>query len=133
MSMQNWPEYGIGLVFTPEKNIGTKNEINFLTESMGFDDVYELVENMEESDHDWRFYDSEMDGMAFHPFDKAKESMEPSEMLVIWAKKWMDPFRAAYSGPDEIRNEFKAFLGEYLPESFDWDAHIGEFSLSVFC
>ena len=133
MSMRNWPEYGIGLVLTTENRIGEMDEIDYLMEKMDAEDPYELVESQENSDHVWRYYDNGFDGKSFHPFAKNASSEEPEEMLVIWAAKGFDPFRAAYSGPEEIRKEFQDVIGKYMPEDFDWDAHIGEFSCCIFC
>jgi len=135
MSMRSWPEYGIGLVLTSSRKIGERDEIDYLVASMGYDDVYELIELGERDNwHVWRFYDAEMEGKSFEPFADGKSyDEEPEEMLVIWASRALQPFSAAYSGPDEIRKEFQDIIGKYMPEDFDWDAHIGYFSCTIYC
>ena len=131
--MQCWPEYGIGLVLTSDRKIGDKNEIEFLYEKMGYEDVYDLISSVENDEHTWRYYDADMDGKSFAPFADWKDFEEkPTDMLVIWAYGQMLPFVAVYDNQEEIRNEFIEAIGEYMPEDFDWDAHIGEFSVSVY-
>ena len=133
MSMQSYPEYGIGFVLTSGYGKNSEDEIQDLVESFGFDDVYELVEAQEDSDHCWRFYDSDMEGKSFHPFVENEDAEEePQEMLVIWALKQPEPFAAVYT-PEEIKKEFQDILKDNVPEDFNWDAHIGYFSCTVYC
>ena len=132
--MRNWAEYGIGLVLTDRKLSNGKSEIDTIVEAFGCEDVFELTELKEDDEHLWRYYDDEMDGKCFSPFADGKSfDEEPETMLVIWAKRGYKPFEAAYTGPDEIRKEFQDVIGKYMPEDFDWDAHIGEFSCSICC
>lgn len=133
MGMRNYAEYGIGLVLTDNKLSNGKSEIDTLVEAFGCEDVYELAETKENDDHVWRFYNEEDEGKHFSPFaDDKPFDEEPETMLVIVANRWYKPFEAAYTGPDEIRKEFQDAVGKYLPEDFDWDAHIGEFSCTVY-
>lgn len=127
MSMNNWPEYGIGLVFTDE-------EIPPFVKAMGYEDEFDLIESKETDDHMWRYYnDDAMEGMSFSSFTE-DYCTEPEAMLVIWAKESMDPFRAAYPGGiQELVIEYRNMLGSQLPADFDWKRHIGEFSCSVYC
>lgn len=134
MSMHNYAEYGIGLVLTDAELSNGKTEIDTLVQAFGVDDEFDLLEKMEDSDHVWRLYNDEMEGKHFTPFADGKYfNEEPEVMLVIWAENAYEPFRAAYSGPEEIRKEFQDIIGEYMPEDFDWDAHIGEFSCTIYC
>ena len=36
------------------------------------------------------------------------------------------PFKAAYKNKEELINEFKNFLSEYLPSDFPWEKYIGD-------
>ena len=133
MSMIDYAEYGIGFVLTDNDKINGKDAISYLVEKSGFEDVYELIESKEDDSHVWRFYDDEMGGKNFYPF-LSNNSEEPREMLVIFAKNPLKPSTPAYpGGPDEIRAEFKDLLGNYLPNNFDYDAHIGEFNTTICC
>ena len=135
MTQQNWPEYGIGFVMAHAYKNGGECEYESLVNAMGYDNVNSLIEDKEHDSHTWRFYDKggEIEGKTFH--DLNGDVSYPDEMLVIWAKKWngINPFGATYSCPDEIIEEFLLLIGMYLPENFDWNAHIGEFSCSIYC
>ena len=127
MSMNCWAEYGMGLVLFDEA-------IDMLLEKTGCEDVYDLVEAHDDSGHMWRYYDDEMDGKTFHSFDDRVHE-EHKDMLVIWADHKMQPYKAAYSGPEELRAELQEAVGgkDMFPEDFDWDGHIGEFSTTIYC
>ena len=131
---QNWANYGFGFVMA--HSYGDKErEYETLAKAMGYDNINAVLESKERDDHEWRFCseNDETEGKTFTSFNGKYE--EPDEMLVIWAKKWsgIRPFKAVYSDMNELKEEFRSLLGEYLPEDFDWDSHIGEFSFSNFC
>lgn len=134
MSNRHWPVYGIGLVLTDAKLTNGKTEIDTIVHALGVDNADELRMKMENSDHVWEFYDARKECKFFTSFaDNKPFDEEPERMLVIRAKNVYEPFRAAYSGPEEIRKEFQDIIGKYMPEDFDWDAHIGEFSGTIYC
>lgn len=38
-----------------------------------------------------------------------------------------------YDSYEDFVDEFRRKMGQYLPEDFDWDAHIGRFNYSAYC
>ncbi len=38
-----------------------------------------------------------------------------------------------YDSYEDFADEFRRKMGQYLPEDFDWDAHIGRFNYSAYC
>ena len=132
MSSQCWSEYGIGLVLTANHKIGGTDEISYVLQRAGFDEIYDFLESKENAENTWRFYDVEMEGKSFRSFTPGAEAVEPGEMLVVFAKKWMHPYKATYT-PNELFDELKKAVGNLLPDSFDWEAHIGEFSCTIYC
>lgn len=52
------------------------------------------------------------------------ETPYDEHIFFIPAKKEPDLFKAAYSNPEEIYQEFKDLLGEYLPDEFDYWTNI---------
>ena len=41
--------------------------------------------------------------------------------------------RKPYDSYEDFVDEFRRKMGQYLPEDFDWDAHIGRFNYSAYC
>lgn len=41
-------------------------------------------------------------------------------------------FQNPYKSYEEIKEEFREKLGEYFPEDFNWDSHIGDFSYACY-
>ena len=41
--------------------------------------------------------------------------------------------RKPYDSYEDFVGEFRSKMGQYLPEDFDWDAHIGRFNYSACC
>lgn len=41
--------------------------------------------------------------------------------------------RRPYDSYEDFVDEFRCKMGQYLPEDFDWDAHIGRFNYSAYC
>lgn len=56
---------------------------------------------------------------------------ELNMILPFWAEHQPDIYRAAYPNRKAIIDEFRALLGEYLPENFNYDGHIGYFEIDV--
>lgn len=38
-----------------------------------------------------------------------------------------------YDSYEDFVDEFRRKMGQYLPEDFDWDAHIGRINYSAYC
>lgn len=41
--------------------------------------------------------------------------------------------RRPYDSYEDFVDEFRRKMGQYLPEDFNWDAHIGRFNYSAYC
>ena len=41
--------------------------------------------------------------------------------------------RRPYDSYEDFVDEFRRKMGQYLPEDFDWDEHIGRFNYSAYC
>lgn len=141
MSSQDWAEYGFGLVFSEDdktldylvRNIAkealeTKDE----AEIADFD-VYCIPEYFEEMESSVRYYNEEMSGHSFYPAVKGHGNhFENKNMLVFWSDNAPDVFKAVYT-KESVVEEFKKKIGKYLPENFDYLAHIGYFSCCICC
>lgn len=141
MSSQDWAEYGFGLVFSERdktldtliKNVAreafaTEDETEL--EAFDVNDVAEYFDGMEGS---VRYYDEEMSGKSFHPAVTGHGSHFKFEnMLVFWANNAADVFSAVYT-KESVVDEFKEKIGRYLPDDFDYLAHIGYFSCCICC
>lgn len=125
MGMQNYPEYGFGLVLTGD----AIEEFVKLQTNGEIDDPYEYLEEAEEKGHDVRFYDDENEGSFVTYLNK--ETKEHEAMLVVWAEKQPDAFKAAYADLDEFVEELKKEF--VFPENFDFADHVGYFQLCVYC
>lgn len=130
MLHQNWPEYGIGLVFTDDA-------VDAFVAACGYEEPSDLIYDVEaeECKHGWVYFHDEVEGKTFDPFE-GDTSENPSQMFVIYANKQPDPFEAKYpNGIQELIAEFKddAQVAKKLPKDFDWAAHLGYFSGSFFC
>lgn len=133
----NWSEHGFGLVFNSEEADAFAKEVSAcLDPDLDPEDmsVWLVPETLEKELPDTciRYYDDEMDGKTFHSWD-GECDMEPDGMLVFWAEKAPDAFKAAYTGIDEAVAEFREKIGKYLPGNFNYPAHIGYFSCCVYC
>ena len=138
----NWAEYGFGLAlfedsqefdaFMKAYNAWCKKEFGIEEEI----DVYEMCmdEDFEKKTNVFiRFMDDDFDGKRFKPaIEGVGEEQERKNMLVFWAEKQPDPFKASYT-KEIIIEEFMNRIGEFLPDDFDFMAHIGYFSGTVYC
>ncbi len=71
------------------------------------------------------------EGKKFDPvYENRGECFENDDMLVFWADHQPEPFRAVYT-EESIVEEFQKKLGAFLPDGFDYLAHIGYFSASA--
>ena len=126
MSMQNYAEFGFGLVLTGAE---IDNFIKTNDESETIEDAYDFVEVCEEKKHTVRYYDEEMDGRSVYYLNG--ESDEHEDMLVVWTLKQPDVFKPVYEGIDDVIQEIKQEFT--LPSDFDWEGHLGYFSCCVYC
>ena len=126
MSMLTYPEYGFGLVFCGD-------EIADFLEKTGYDDPWDFAEAMNEHDDAFvRYYDDEMYPSSFISAINRDVEIENEPMLVFWAEKQPEPFKAVYT-LDSVKIEFLTYLKDYLPKDFDWESHLGYFSCVVCC
>ena len=95
---------------------------------------YTLPERMEskEAVGDAAYFDESADTM-FIPVDgKPGEYIENHNLFVFSADRQPDPFAAQYT-KESVVEEFRKKLGRYLPDGFDYMAHIGFFTCTVYC
>lgn len=122
MSMQNYPEYGFGLV------LSGKEIDNFINHTKA-ENPYELQE-IDEFEKFTRYYGEEFEGKVF--FSINHEYLENEPMLTFWATYQPNAFKAVYT-EKSIIEEFKTKIGKYLPSNFDYISHIGYFHCCVYC
>lgn len=95
---------------------------------------YMLPERMESKGAvgDAAYFDESADTM-FIPVDgKPEEYIENHNLFVFSADRQPDPFAAQYT-KESVVEEFRKKLGRYLPDGFDYMAHIGFFTCTVYC
>lgn len=95
---------------------------------------YTLPERMESKGvvGDAVYFDESADTM-FIPVDgKPGEYIENHNLFVFPADRQPDPFAAQYT-KESVVEEFRKKLGRYLPDGFDYMAHIGFFTCTVYC
>jgi len=131
--MRFWPEYGFGLVVPDDASItAIINGYNAIHPDDELEDAYELVECMDGADNLWRLYtNDDCDGMTVRLF--SGKEIYVDECLVVYAQKESTPFNAPYRDIEELKEELKKAVGQYLPADFDWDTHLGWFSCSICC
>lgn len=124
-----WPEHGIGLFLSGNEVtelILTVNE----KEDENIQDAYDL--------DDSNFIGSpiiilhnlvweHMTDLNGKPFEEDKNKSDFD--CIITAKREALPFAAVYENPDQLINELKITVGEYLPENFDYNKHIAYYDL----
>lgn len=75
-------------------------------------------------------------GKDRNPYFRDTQFWVSPTLYVVFADKQMDGFDAfsekPYASYEELRQEFKNKLERYLPEDFDWDAHIGNFRYACY-
>ena len=54
-------------------------------------------------------------------------------MLAFWAKHQPNAIKAVYDDIEAVEEEFRLKLGNFLPEDFDYKAHIGYFQCVIYC
>lgn len=111
--------YSIGLVLTG-------NEVEDIERRNNLEDFYDIFENDDHEFEDCICYGG-LDDFFFCRFTEDKPRSLFGEFVAIPALKIPDPFKAAYSGPDEIQKEMEISFGRYLPDDFNWNTHLGYF------
>lgn len=146
MSMANYPEYGFGLVLTGDEITdfirhfvrSTLAKLNRAPSDLmeihltGLDNDPEFLVDNYGADMNVRFYGDCREGKRFQSLDN-KVDLEYEDMLAFWAEKQPDAIKAVYDGIDEVVEEFKSRIGEFLPKGFDYEAHIGYFHCVIYC
>lgn len=78
-------------------------------------------------------------GEAFYITDNGKDSWDISityscdEVYYVPFNKYPSLFQAPYNNIDEIVQEFKEKLGEYMPENYDYRANLYHIIGTVWC
>ena len=70
------------------------------------------------------FYTSNFDGEVYSLNGKESLSFYDDYIYYVPLEKEPDLFHTAYKDIQEIEDEIRAKLGEYLPEDFDYASHI---------
>ena len=123
-------EYGFGLVLTGNEieefvnRVGAREELDMDGNPYVFEETFG-------EDYNARYYDDGMEGKHFHSQDGVID-LEEDDMLAFWAEKQPSAFKAAYGSLEEVEEEFRSKIGTFLPENFDYGAHIGYFKCVIF-
>ena len=72
------------------------------------------------------------DGMRFMPY-RVNGKFNVPYVIVGDLDGPMSFVRRPYDSYEDFVDEFRRKMGQYLPEDFDWDAHIGRFNYSAYC
>lgn len=131
MSMANYPEYGFGLVLTGNEIEEFVNRVGAREELDMDGDPYVFEETFGEN-YNTRYYDEDMEGKHFYSHDGVVD-LEGDDMLAFRAEKQSDALKAAYGSLEEVEEEFRSKIGMFLPEGFDYGAHIGYFQCVIYC
>ena len=111
---------GPGLVFTSQKAINGISEIKYLMKAMGLATDMDLVSMIQAKGLDCRSYGEDF-AKSFCPSREDKESISGvTNMFVILMP----------SGENYLEI-LKNVLGNYLPDDFDWDAHLGCYAATL--
>lgn len=82
------------------------------------------------------YISEEMDGLTILPLNGGGWFREETESLLVYADKCSAACRILkdgfYSSKDELVDEFKKKVGDYLPEDFDFEHYIGDVSYALF-
>lgn len=119
----------LGEYYDGEKTI---DEVHFT--KPGTDDAFMFFEVDDGSCEGFRLFNYRIDGKKN---DKWKQADVPmNNVYVLDAERQMDGMdcfdRQAYPSYEAFVQEFKDKMAAYLPEKFNWDAHIGHYSYACF-
>ena len=125
MSMHSYPEHGFGLMLNEE-------------ETKAFCKRYNEAKNEECDCYDiqfafdgCRYYSNDCDGRYFYYSTNKNVDNEGATGLFFFADWQPNAFRVAYYSMDDCVKEFTDKIGEYLPEDFNYEDHIGYFEAVV--
>lgn len=100
------------------------------------------IEENDEKHFQISLYEDEMSGGIFYPFECDERCGEDDcfELYgdyygIFFTDKSTLPqeiFKGTYSSMDEIIDEFKEKLEDYLPEDFNWKTHIGFIQYAIY-
>lgn len=139
MSSQNWGESGFGLAVS-ETDYAMDEILRKVAKDAGIPDEdaenfdgNSAAEFLNDNVCDTRYYDYEgSEGITFSPAVPGRgDYIEDKEILFARAEKQPDAFKASYTEESVVR-EFREKVGKYLPENFDYLAHIGTFSCCTY-
>lgn len=128
--MSNFAEYGFGLVLAGDE---LENFLHKMENKKGYPlDCDPDTFAVEHGDHyDARFYGDDTEGRLFKSYNSSS-ILEDEDMLVFRAENQPDAFRPAYDSVSGVEKEFRSKIGEFLPDDFDYKAHIGYFECVVY-
>lgn len=125
--MYKYPNYGIGMILTGEEKNHLFNKINEINDldlkdikDAADDIITHFVLKLEETS--WSSISYIQDDSKT-PTDGLSE-YQYNDCCIIPAEKTMEPFKAAYKNKQELINEMKNDLDEYMPDNFDYGAHL---------
>ena len=126
MSMREWAVDDYGLLLTREmiKAIASKvlDDLEERDEDEYGDALYEdgICEYIGEFTGEAIY----MDDDGTEDWRRNGESYNGDRIYYVNVSKYPSLFKAAYENMDELIAEFKSKVGDYLPEDFDYRAHI---------
>lgn len=126
MSMRDYAVDDYGLLLDEEtiKVIASKVIDDFSHDDTAIDWTYELYEHgICEYISEFTGEAQEVDGNGFYWGGESKE-YNNDVIAYIQASKYPTLFRKAYNNMDELVEEFKNKVGEYLPDDFDYRSRI---------
>lgn len=125
MSMHEYCEYGIGLIITEEY---IPNFVKQYKKEFNADDNFEVYMLSEDNNlkHMATYIEKDVQLITF-----GEGAFFAKKVIVITANKWASPFKAVYNSKEELIDEFKNDLKNLLPEDFDYEKYIGEYSYTA--
>lgn len=85
--------------------------------------------------------EDEYSGGMFYPISKLNNKEQTytnveNNSVLIYSSKSTNPLNIlsnkSYKSLDELIQDYKDTVGDYLPDDFDWDSHIGFFQCAVY-
>ena len=111
---------GAGLVLTSRRLINGRSEIVALMEAMGCANEHELASMIQAKGLVCKSFGEES-GKGFSPFREEKEPIPGAEKMFV-----------ILLPPEENWLEIlKNLLGHFLPNDFDWEAHVGFYAATL--
>lgn len=100
------------------------------------------IEEVDEKHFRISMYEDEMSGGIFYPFE-CDERCGEDDCFELYGDYYgifftdkstllQEIFKGSYHSMDEIIDEFKEKLEDYLPKDFNWEAHIGFIQYAIY-